>query len=138
MTIQLLRYVEQLWPLNTYLIMLYMYISSEMTNLTRMHNFQNRIHFSGTLFDSDFKNHSPSLQNIDCCNVFNDVQNYLKYFFEINGTYVGSVSFFKASSKIIVPASKTINFVKMLIFKVAQKLFHVQYLYINIYILIYV
>ena len=62
-------------PLNAYLIRFYIHISSEMTDLTRMHHFQNRIHFSGTLFHSDFNNHSPGLQNIDSCNILADFQN---------------------------------------------------------------
>ena len=102
-----------------------MHISSEMTNLTRMHHFQNRIYFSGTLFHSDFKNHSPGLQNIDFCICFSyDVQNYKKN--QNPQKQAESISCFTASSKIIVPASKTINFVKMLIFEVSQKLFHVH------------
>ena len=43
-----------------------------MTNLTRIHHFQNCLHVSGTLFHADFKNHSPGLQNLDFCNVLED------------------------------------------------------------------
>ena len=46
----------------------------------KMHHFKNWIHVTVTLFHSDFKNHSPGLQNLDFCNVFDDFLKLYKYF----------------------------------------------------------
>ena len=98
-------------PLNAHLIILYVHISSEMTNSFRIESIFLELFFilnSKTIVLAFKTSIFVMLQKMFKIN---------KYFSKINKQQVDSVSFFTASSKIIVPASKTLNFVNFLFSK---------------------